>query len=256
MKSEEIHKGKDQQKIIEVIQLFKAFAGKQVLDGFDLDLYDGECLVVIGKSGSGKTVMIRCLVGLMTGESGKVSILGQSIPDLDQKELDELRMHIGFLFQGSALYDSMSVRENLEFPLRRHKKMFSGKDEVEQLIREVLASVGLEQAIDLMPAELSGGMKRRIALARTLILRPQIIFYDEPTTGLDPITAREIIHLIGEVQKKYKTSSLIITHDLNIAKLISDRVVILAEGKNYAEGTYEDLKAASDTVIKAFFLSH
>lgn len=253
MKLEETHKGKDQPKIIEVIQLFKTLSGKQVLKGFDLDLYDGECLVVIGKSGAGKTVLIRCLVGLMTGESGKISILGKNIPYLNQAELDKLRMNIGFLFQGSALYDSMSVRENLEFPLRRHHKMFSGKDAVEQLIREVLASVGLEHAIDMMPAELSGGMKRRVALARTLILRPQIIFYDEPTTGLDPITAKEIIHLIGEVQKKYNTSSLIITHDLNVAKLISDRVVILVEGKNYVEGTYKDLKAAKDPVIKAFF---
>lgn len=253
MKAEESHKEKNQQKIIEVIQLFKAFAGKQVLTDFDLDLYDGECLVVIGKSGAGKTVLIRCLVGLMAAESGTINILGKSIPDLDQKELDALRMHIGFLFQGSALYDSMSVRENLEFPLRRHRQLFSGKEAIEQLIREVLASVGLEQAIDLMPAELSGGMKRRIALARTLILRPQIIFYDEPTTGLDPITAKEIINLIGEVQKKYNTSSLIITHDLNIAKLISDRVVVLVEGKNYAEGTYQDLKVANDPVIKAFF---
>ena len=253
MKSGETHRDIERQKVIEVIRLYKEFAGKQVLNGFDLDLYDGECVVVIGKSGAGKTVMIRCLVGLMTGESGKVSILGKSIPDLDQKELDELRMNIGFLFQGSALYDSMSVRENLEFPLRRHRKMFSGKEAVEQLIREVLSSVGLEHAIDLMPSELSGGMKRRIALARTLILRPRIIFYDEPTTGLDPITAREIIHLIGELQKKYKTSSLIITHDLNIARLISDRVVILVEGKNYAEGTYKDLESTDDPIIKAFF---
>lgn len=201
MKPEETHKGNDAQKIIEVIQLFITLAGKQVLKGFDLDLYEGECLVVIGKSGAGKTVLIRCLVGLMTGQSGQVSILGKSIPDLDQKELDALRRHIGFLFQGSALYDSMSVRENLEFPLRRLRKQFAGKEAVEQLVTEVLASVGLEEAIDLMPAELSGGMKRRIALARTLILRPQIIFYDEPTTGLDPVTAREIIHLIGAVQK-------------------------------------------------------
>ncbi len=253
MKPEETHKGNDAQKIIEVIQLFITLAGKQVLKGFDLDLYEGECLVVIGKSGAGKTVLIRCLVGLMTGQSGQVSILGKSIPDLDQKELDALRRHIGFLFQGSALYDSMSVRENLEFPLRRLRKQFAGKEAVEQLVTEVLASVGLEEAIDLMPAELSGGMKRRIALARTLILRPQIIFYDEPTTGLDPVTAREIIHLIGAVQKKYNTSSLIITHDLNVARLISDRVVILVEGKNYAEGTYADLKAANDPVIQAFF---
>lgn len=245
--------GKNQQKIIEVIQLYKALAGKQVLKGFDLHLYNGECLVVIGKSGAGKTVMIRCLVGLMTGESGKVSIFDKSIADLNQKELDELRLHIGFLFQGSALYDSMSVRENLEFPLRRHRKKYSGKNAIEQLIREVLASVGLEHAIDLMPAELSGGMKRRIALARTLILRPQIIFYDEPTTGLDPIMAKEIINLIRDVQEKYKTSSLIITHDLNIAKLISNRVVILVEGKNYAEGTYNDLARSNDPVIKAFF---
>lgn len=253
MNEEGIHKGKDQKKIIEVINLFKAFAGKQVLKSFDLDLYERECLVVIGKSGSGKTVLIRCLVGLMMAESGKIRILGKSVPDLNQQELDELRMHIGFLFQGSALYDSMTVRENLKFPLRIHRDKYSDKDELEQLIRGVLASVGLEQAIDLMPAELSGGMKRRIALARTLILRPQIIFYDEPTTGLDPITAREIIHLMAEVQEKFETSSLIITHDLNIAKLISDRVVILAEGRNYAEGSFEHLKATNDPIIKAFF---
>ncbi len=253
MLTDETHKSKDEQKVIEVIQLFKKFAGKQVLNGFDLDLYDGECLVVIGKSGSGKTVMIRCLVGLMNGESGKIKILDQSIPDLNQKELDELRLHIGFLFQGSALYDSMSVRENLEFPLRRLRKKYSDKKAVEKLIREVLASVGLEHAIDLMPSELSGGMKRRIALARTLILRPEIIFYDEPTTGLDPITAKEIINLIAEVQKKYNTTSLIITHDLNVAKLISNRVVILVEGKSYAEGTYNDLVKSNDPIIKAFF---
>jgi len=253
MDSKSSHTITKNQKIIEVKQLFKDFGGKQVLNGFDLNLYDGECLVVIGKSGAGKTVLIRCLVGLMLAESGLISILDKSIPDLNQKELDELRMHIGFLFQGSALYDSMSVRENLEFPLRRHRKMFTDKEAVEQLIREVLASVGLEHAIDLMPAELSGGMKRRIALARTLILRPQIIFYDEPTTGLDPITAKEIINLIGEVQLKYKTSSLIITHDLNVARLISDRVVILVEGKNYAEGTYKELETSNDPVVKAFF---
>ncbi len=247
------HMVNNKQKIIEVIQLYKELAGKMVLNGFDLDLYNGECLVVIGKSGAGKTVMIRCLVGLMTGESEKISILGKSIPELNQKELDQLRLHIGFLFQGSALYDSMSVRENLEFPLRRQRKKFSKKGSKEHLIREVLASVGLEHAIDLMPAELSGGMKRRIALARTLILRPQIIFYDEPTTGLDPITAKEIINLIGEIQKKYNTSSLIITHDLNVAKLISNRVVILVDGKNYAEGTYNDLAKSRDPVIKAFF---
>ncbi len=253
MLSEETHKQNDQQKIIEVTQLYKKFAGKQVLNGFDLDLYNGECLVVIGKSGSGKTVMIRCLVGLMTGESGKIKILDKSIPDLNQKQLDDLRLHIGFLFQGSALYDSMSVRENLEFPLRRLRKKYEDKETVEKLIREVLASVGLEHAIDLMPSELSGGMKRRIALARTLILRPEIILYDEPTTGLDPITAKEIIKLIAEVQKKYKTTSLIITHDLNIAKLISNRVVILVEGKSYAIGTYKELASSNDPVIKAFF---
>ena len=255
MLSTQAHKRKEQHKIIEVIQLYKELAGKQVLNGFDLDLYDGECLVVIGKSGAGKTVMIRCLVGLMSGESGNINLFDKSIPELDQKQLDELRLNIGFLFQGSALYDSMSVRENLEFPLKRHRKKYGDKDAIEHLIREVLASVGLEHAIDLMPSELSGGMKRRIALARTLILRPQIIFYDEPTTGLDPITAKEIINLIAEVQKTYKTSSLIITHDLNVAKLISDRVVILVDGKNYAEGTYSELVKSSDPVIKAFFLN-
>jgi len=253
MFSDEPHISHEPKKRIEVIQLYKELAGKQVLNGFDLNLYDGECLVVIGKSGAGKTVMIRCLVGLMPFDSGKISILEKSIPDLNQKEMDELRLHIGFLFQGSALYDSMSVRENLEFPLRRHRKKHSQQEEVDILIREVLSSVGLEHAIDLMPSELSGGMKRRIALARTLILRPEIIFYDEPTTGLDPITSKEIINLISDIQKKYKTSSLIITHDLNIARLISDRVVILVDGKNYVEGTYDDLVKSNDPVIKAFF---
>ncbi|MCW3804851.1 ABC transporter ATP-binding protein [Plebeiibacterium marinum] len=253
MLSDESHKKNGQQKIIEVVQLHKELSGNPVLNGFDMSLYDGECLVVIGKSGAGKTVMIRCLVGLMTVDSGSVSILGKSIPDLDQSQLDHLRLDIGFLFQGSALYDSMSVRENLEFPLRRLRKEYADKDAVDHMVRDALASVGLEHAIDLMPSELSGGMKRRIALARTLILRPQIIFYDEPTTGLDPITAKEIIKLIKDIQVKYKTSSLIITHDLNIAKLISDRVVILVDGQNYAEGTYKELAAAGDPVIKAFF---
>lgn len=240
-------------KVVEVRQLFKKFGGKNVLNGFDLEMFEGECLVVIGRSGAGKTVMIRCLVGLMTGDAEKVEVLNKNIPDLEQSELDELRSDIGFLFQGSALYDSMSVRENLEFPMRRHRDRFDAAIDSEKLVLEALASVGLEHTIDLMPSELSGGMKRRVALARTLILKPKIILYDEPTTGLDPITSKEIIALMLEVQQKYKNSSLIITHDMDVARLIANRVVVLIDGRSYAVGTYGELSKSDDPVLRAFF---
>ncbi|MCL4159556.1 UNVERIFIED_CONTAM: hypothetical protein GTU68_006734 [Idotea baltica] len=207
----------------------------------------------MGKSGSGKSVMIKCLVGLLQADSGSIKIMGQEINTLNQTDLDVLRTEIGFLFQGSALYDSMTVRENLEFPLRRHKNRFDNKSNISDLVNEALESVGLLDAIDLMPSELSGGMKRRVALARTLILKPKIILYDEPTSGLDPITSKEIIELMRRIQNQYKTSSLIITHDVDCARVVSERIILLVDGINYAEGTYEELEASNDEQVKAFF---
>ena len=239
--------------IIKIEKLHKQFGTNVVLNGFDLELHKGENLVVMGKSGSGKSVMIKCIIGLEDYQGGSIKVADKEISELDRKELDELRTDIGFLFQGSALYDSMSVRENLEFPLRRHPKKIGKLDDTTPLILEALESVGLAHAIDLMPNELSGGMKRRIALARTLILKPTIILYDEPTTGLDPITSKEIILLMQSIQKKYNTSSIIITHDVDCAKAIANRMILLIDGKNYAEGTFESLQAATDPKIKAFF---
>lgn len=238
--------------VISIRNLCKRFGEQVVLDNFNMDIYDGENLVLMGKSGSGKSVMIKCMVGLMEPDSGEIEILGKNMLELHHQEKDELRAEIGFLFQGSALYDSMTVQENLEFPLRRHKKKFKGGD-TEVLVQEALDSVGLGHTKDLMPAELSGGMQRRIALARALILKPKIILYDEPTTGLDPITAKEIILLMMEIQKKYKTSSLIITHDVDCARVISNRMILLLEGTNYAQGTFQELSTSSDPKIKAFF---
>ncbi len=239
--------------ILEIKDLRKSFGTNHVLRGFNLKLFKGENLVVMGKSGSGKSVMIKCLVGLMQADSGLIRIKDQDITELGQTELDLLRTEIGFLFQGSALYDSMTVRENLEFPLRRHKKRLHMMESTESLVIEALENVGLAHAIDLMPAELSGGMKRRVALARALILKPQIILYDEPTTGLDPITAKEIINLMRSIQKKYNTSSLIITHDVDCARVISNRIILLVDGVNYVEGTYNELVQLEDPKVKAFF---
>lgn len=230
----------------------KHFGSNEVLRGFDLELFPNENLVIVGKSGSGKSVLIKCIVRLLEVDEGEVIVLDKSIPHLGQQDLDEVRTEVGFLFQGSALYDSMTVRENLQFPLRRHPERMKGQNE-ESLIVNALRSVGLEHAIDLMPAELSGGMKRRVALARTLILRPKIILYDEPTSGLDPITANEIIKLILKIQKDYDTASLIITHDMDCARVISNRMIILNDGINYAEGTYEELEKSNDPKVRAFF---
>jgi phospholipid/cholesterol/gamma-HCH transport system ATP-binding protein len=239
--------------VLEIRNLRKRFGDNEVLKGFNLVLYEGENLVVMGKSGSGKSVMIKCLVGLMEADSGSIRIKEKEITELGQTELDLLRTEIGFLFQGSALYDSMTVRENLQFPLRRHRKKLQLTGSSEALVVEALDNVGLAKAIDMMPAELSGGMKRRVALARTLILRPKIILYDEPTTGLDPITAKEIIDLMRSIQKKYNTSALIITHDVDCARVISNRIILLVDGINYAEGTYAELIKSEDPKIKAFF---
>jgi phospholipid/cholesterol/gamma-HCH transport system ATP-binding protein len=239
--------------VLEIKNLYKSFGENHVLNGFNMQLRQGENLVIMGKSGSGKSVMIKCLVGLLESDRGSISVMHKDITKLDQNALDTLRADIGFLFQGSALYDSMTVRENLEFPLRRHTKKFGKDMDTEKLVLEALRSVGLETAIDLMPSELSGGMKRRVALARTLILQPKIILYDEPTSGLDPITAKEIIILMKNIQKKYNTSSLIITHDVDCARVISDRMILLIGGRDYAVGTYKELSGSEDPKIKAFF---
>lgn len=242
-----------QKPIIEIKDLRKTFGNNHVLDGFNMHLNEGENLVVMGKSGSGKSVMIKCLIGLEEPDSGLILVMGKDINELKQDELDEIRTEIGFLFQGSALYDSMSVRENLEFPLRRHKKKFGTIKDTMPLVMEALESVGLAHTLNLMPEELSGGMKRRVALARTLILQPKIILYDEPTTGLDPITSKEILLLMKSIQHKYNTSSIIITHDVDCARMISNRMIILVDGINYAEGTFEELSISNDPKIRAFF---
>lgn len=239
--------------IIVIKDLHKTFGTNKVLDGFNLILNEGENLVVMGKSGSGKSVMIKCLIGLEAPDSGSILVMNKEINTLEREVIDELRTEIGFLFQGSALYDSMSVRENLEFPLRRHTKKFGKIADTTPLVIEALESVGLVSAIDLMPNELSGGMKRRIALARTLILKPKIILYDEPTTGLDPITSKEIILLMKSIQEKYNTSSIIITHDVDCAKAIANRMILLIDGKNYIEGTFEKLNTSNDPKVQAFF---
>jgi len=239
--------------VVELKDVYKSFNNNHVLNGFNLKLYDGENLVVIGKSGSGKSVMIKCLIGLLSIDSGHLIVLDKDISKLTQDDLNEIRTDIGFLFQGSALYDSMTVRENLEFPIRRHKKKMGKHFNTEELVLEALESVGLAHTIDMMPAELSGGMQRRVALARTLILKPKIILYDEPTSGLDPITAKEIIYLIMKIQKQYNTSSLIITHDMDCARVMANRMIIIIDGINYAEGSYTDLLQSKDPKIKAFF---
>jgi phospholipid/cholesterol/gamma-HCH transport system ATP-binding protein len=245
------HKGK--KVMIHIKNLNKAFGGNVVLKNFNMTLFEDENLVIMGQSGSGKSVMIKCLVGLIKPDSGSIEVMGKDIATLEQHILDELRSDIGFLFQGSALYDSMTVRENLEFPLRRHKEKLGKVTDTEPLVLEALENVGLANTIDLMPAELSGGMQRRVALARTLILRPKIILYDEPTSGLDPITSKEIIGLMRSIKKEYGTSSLIITHDVDCARVISDRMILLVDGTNYAEGRFSELSKATDPKVEAFF---
>ncbi|PVX47244.1 phospholipid/cholesterol/gamma-HCH transport system ATP-binding protein [Flavobacterium sp. 103] len=244
---------KNKKAIVVIKDLKKSFGDNHVLDGFNLELFPGENLVVMGKSGSGKSVMIKCLIGLEEPDQGSIEVMEKDIKKLSREALDELRTEVGFLFQGSALYDSMSVRENLEFPLRRHTKKFGIIHDTTPLVMEALESVGLANTIDLLPNELSGGMKRRIALARTLILKPKIILYDEPTTGLDPITSKEILMLMMSVQKKYNTSSIIITHDVDCARMISNRMILLIDGINYAEGTFESLSTSKDPKVQAFF---
>lgn len=239
--------------IIEVKSINKSFGENHVLRDFSMDVNPGENLVILGKSGSGKSVLIKCIINLMTADDGYIKVFGDDISELDQDALDKIRARIGFLFQSNALYDSMTVRDNLEFPLRRHWEKEQRKKGAEEAVMEALEDVGLAHTVDMMPAELSGGMRKRIALARTLILRPEIILYDEPTTGLDPVTAREISDLILSVQKKYNTSSVIISHDMNCIRMTSNRVIMLIGGKCYANSTFAELQKSTDPNIKEFF---
>ena len=240
--------------VINIKGLYKSFGkNTDILKGVDLTVKKGENLVVLGKSGSGKSVLIKCLVGLVAPDKGELKVFDTDITKLNNQQLNAIRVRIGFLFQNSALYDSMTVRENLLFPLKRHSKKLTGK-EAEHSVNEALESVGLKEAIDKMPSELSGGMRKRIGLARTLILRPEIILYDEPTTGLDTITSREISELILHIQKKYKTTSIIITHDMACAKLTGDRLVILKDGVMVAEGSYASLESSDDAWVRSFFI--
>lgn len=242
----------NRQTVLEISDLWKSFDNNHVLRGVGFQLHQGENLVVLGKSGSGKSVLIKLIIGLMEPDQGEIKVFGKNIPLLKQNELDEIRTRIGFLFQSNALYDSMTVRENLEFPLRRHRKKLDQR-EVDNLVEEVLSNVGLAHTKDMMPSELSGGMKKRIALARTLILKPEIILYDEPTTGLDPVTSREISNLMLDIQKKYNTSSIIIAHDMSCVRITANRIITLVDGTCYAVGTWNELSNSSDPKVKQFF---
>jgi phospholipid/cholesterol/gamma-HCH transport system ATP-binding protein len=243
----------DTQPVIVIKNLYKSFGTNEILKGISLTVNKGENLVILGRSGSGKSVTIKCLVGLVKADEGEIQIFGKETTTLNNEELNEIRVSLGFMFQDGALYDSMSVRQNLRFALKHHTQNLS-EEEIEKRILEALENVGLKEALDKMPAELSGGMKKRIALARTIITKPEIILYDEPTSGLDTITSNEISELILSVQKKYNTSSIIITHDMPCAKITGNRILILKEGVINAEGTYAELEKSDDEWVRSFFI--
>ena len=234
--------------VIGISNLRKSFGDQEVLKDISLQLFNGENLVVLGKSGSGKSVLIKCIVGLLNPGGGTIEVLGEDVGALNNDELGELRKKIGFLFQSGALYDSMTVKQNLEFPLRRVKRDLTQK-EIDEKIKEVLENVGLADSIDKMPSQLSGGMRKRISLARTIVVDPLIMLYDEPTTGLDPVTSDEISLLINSIQKKYKTSSIIITHDIECARMTANRVIMLLDGEVYMEGKLAEFEKSNDLII-------
>ena len=240
-------------KVIEVKNLSKSFGKLNILNNINMTLHKGENIGIIGKSGIGKSVLAKCIVRLIEPDSGEVYILGKDILNMDDNDLNEIRKKVGYLFQGGALYDSMSVRQNLEFPIRR-TQVSGRKNEVNQMVEEALENVGLLDAIDKMPAELSGGMKKRIGLARAIILKPEIILYDEPTTGMDTVTAAEISELIVKIQNKYQTSSIIITHDMNCAKAATNKLMLLKDGRFYAEGSFTELSQSTDSEIRNYFV--
>jgi phospholipid/cholesterol/gamma-HCH transport system ATP-binding protein len=237
--------------IVEIEHVQKSFGANSVLKDMSFKIKKGENLVVFGKSGSGKSVLIKCLVGLLSADDGRIVLLGKTLSDLKYTELNLLRKKVGFLFQSAALYDSMTVRENLEFPLRDMK--FNSQEEIDALVMEALENVGLAEAINKMPSELSGGMRKRVGLARTLILKPDLILYDEPTTGLDPITSKEISQLILDVQKKYNAAAIIITHDVECARITANRMIVMKDGASVAEGTFKELSKSTDQWVRSFF---
>lgn len=239
------------EKVISINDLYKSFNGMPVLRGVRMDLFRGENVVVLGKSGSGKSVLIKLIAGLLKYDAGSIKVFGREVANLSKKELDELRIRVGFCFQNSALYDSMTIGENLDFPLSHHIKLRAA--ERNKLIKETLDAVGLLSHIHKMPAELSGGQRKRAGIARTLILKPEIMLYDEPTSGLDPITSGEINELIKTVQQQYKTSAIIITHDLTCAKEVGDRMLMLLDGNIFKEGSFEELFHSDDERLKAFY---
>jgi phospholipid/cholesterol/gamma-HCH transport system ATP-binding protein len=245
-------KTKSREQVIDINNLRKGFGTQEVLKNVSLQLFKGENLAVLGKSGSGKSVLIKCIVRLFNPDHGTINVLGEDVTALNNESLGELRKKIGFLFQSGALYDSMTVRQNLEFPLRRIKKDLSQK-EINEKVNEALENVGLSDTLNKMPSQLSGGMRKRISLARTIVVDPIIILYDEPTTGLDPATSDEISLLINDIQKKYKTSSLIITHDIECARNTADRLIMLHEGEVYKNGQLAEFEKSSDTLIRSFF---
>jgi phospholipid/cholesterol/gamma-HCH transport system ATP-binding protein len=245
-------KSKSSEQVIKINNLRKSFGNQEVLKNVSLQLFNGENLVVLGKSGSGKSVLIKCIVGLLNPGGGTIEVFGENVGDLKNEELGELRKKIGFLFQSGALYDSMTVKQNLEFPLRRIRKELSQR-EIDEKVNEALENVGLADSIHKMPSQLSGGMRKRISLARTIVVDPQIMLYDEPTTGLDPVTSDEISSLIGRIQKIYKTSSIIITHDIECARMTANRVIMLQDGEVYLEGKLAEFENSSDVLIKSFF---
>lgn len=238
--------------VIHIKGVKKSFGKKKVLTDINLDVHRGENVVVLGKSGQGKSVTIQCIVGLLTPDAGSLKVFGNEVADMNDLQLKELRKKIGFLFQSGALFDSMTVRENLEFPLTRVLKL-TEQHEIDKRVNEVLEGVGLLDAIDKLPADLSGGMRKRIGLARTLIIKPEIMLYDEPTTGLDPITSREISELILNMQKKYKTTSVIITHDMECARITADRIMVMNDGEYIAEGSYKELQHSDNKIVRSFF---
>ncbi len=238
--------------LIDIKEVKKSFGKQEILKGVTMQLFENENLVVLGKSGSGKSVLIKCIVNLLKLDEGSINVDKYEISNINETDLIEVRKQIGFLFQGAALYDSMTVRENLTFPLTRLTEKFSD-EEITQKIESVLENVSLPESIDKMPSELSGGMKKRIGLARTLIVNPKIILYDEPTTGLDPITSDEISHLINETKNKFNTSSIIITHDIKCLKTVADRIIMLKDGVVYKEGTLSEFEKDNDSYIKSFF---
>lgn len=240
------------QPIIDIQNLKISFGSLNVLNDISLHLKSQENLVVLGKSGTGKSVLIKCIARLLKADEGTITVLGQEVNALKIEELNEIRKKIGFLFQSGALYDSMTVKENLEFPLRRIRKELS-QSEIDAKVKETLANVGLEDVLNKMPSELSGGMRKRISLARTIIVDPEIMLYDEPTTGLDPITAEEISELINDIQKKYKTASIIITHDMECVRTVADRIIMLKDGDVYKEGSLSEFENSTDSYVSSFF---